>query len=125
MIYDKKDKYKNCIEDISDASFSESNINRCVGEDLEFFHYDVIYEKYKIMASIDSRIKAELYDECFKIAGTEESFAQGCDEIQKDALDLMWQGFDFYNDIKNNGEIYTFTKGAIGKDNFINVLNQL
>lgn len=33
------------------------------------------------MSAMDSKIKSELYSKCYQVAGTDESFAQGCDEL--------------------------------------------
>lgn len=75
MVKSKQEKYKKCIENISDASFTETNINNCVGEDLEFLYHDIQYERYKIMSSIASKVTKEIYENCYKNAGIDEEFA--------------------------------------------------
>ena len=70
-IKEKKKGYKDCLEKISDSNFSEDAINTCVGEDFEFFDFDIDYERMKVQSRIISKVDYLMIEKCYKIAKEE------------------------------------------------------
>lgn len=62
MVDIKKDKYRACIQNITDGVFSEQNITNCLGENLEFFYYDIDYELYKIKGRFANKITTMVFE---------------------------------------------------------------
>ena len=67
----KKKGYKECLEKLSDNNFSEDAINKCIGEDFEFFDFDIDYERMKVKSRIISKVDYLMIEKCYKIAKEE------------------------------------------------------
>ena len=70
------------------------------------------------MAVLDTKIRKMFIKECYKPAGVIEEFAAGCDVLEKDTLDMMWNGLEFVELIEINKEKYLFEYGKIPGDEF-------
>lgn len=125
MVDTKKEKYRTCIQNITDGVFTEQNITHCLGENMEFFYYDIDYELYKIKGRFASKINTMVFDLCHKIAGLDREFAYGCDRFLTDTEDYIWNGFDFYNLATDNKLKYLETMGRIPEGVFNQMLGSL
>lgn len=66
-----------------------------MGKDSTYVVNDFDYLTRGILSLYDSRIRKFMIKNCYKEAGLTESFADSCDTLEKDILNLLWQEFDF------------------------------
>lgn len=114
-IFNRKNKYSNCINQISDSGFSEENINNCIGENLQYFYLDCSFEMLKIKSRIASRIKKIIKNNCTSLANNNKSDKVVCEDLSANALEMMWNDFNFHRYLLENQEQFLFTRGAINE----------
>ena len=66
-----------------------------------------------------------IFDLCYKEAGVDKEFAAGCDRISEDAMDFVWEGLAFYDQINNDKDNYMVIFGNIPYDILQAILKNL
>jgi len=121
-----KDKYELCLDDLEDKEFLlEESRDKCVGKDLEFITLDYEYELGIMQSLTDTQIRKLFISSCYSLAGDDYKFANGCNLEEQDALEMLWQGLDFFQIIKANQNKYVKTMGKMPLNVFISLRTQL
>ncbi len=77
------------------------------------------------MARGDTKVRKFFYDDCSSVAGTIEEFSVGCDLMQRDTLDMLWNGLDFVELLEINKDKYLIEYSKIPEEDFDNLLEEL
>ena len=120
-----EEEYSNCIKEIEDEEYTQEKIDECVGRNFIKVVLDIKYITLKIMAKLDTKMRRMFISECYDPAGVIEEFSVGCDVLEKDVLDMMWNGLEFVELVEINKEKYLFEYGKIPNDNFRSLFVQL
>ena len=120
-----EDEYSTCIKDITDSEYTEDKIDECVGKNFIKVVLDIKYETLKIMAKGDTQVRRFFVDYCYVPAGLVEEFSVGCDFMERDTLDMLWNGLDFVELIEVNKEKYLDEYGKVPQESFSQVMAQL
>lgn len=120
-----EEEYKECINNIHDQVFTQEEIEECVGVNFKKVILDIKYETLKIISRGDSRVKEFYLEHCYKVAGTNEQFANACDEMEKDVLDLLWNAMDFVQICRINEDKYLSVISAMPRETFETLMNEL
>ena len=120
-----EDEYSKCLKDISDEEYTEDKIDECVGKNFIKVVLDIKYETLKIMARADTKVRRYFIDKCYVPAGVQEDFSVGCDLMEKDSLDLMWNGMDFVELLEINKEKYMLEYGKVPEETFSQIMASL
>lgn len=120
-----EEEYTKCLKDIPDEDYTEDKIDECVGKNFIKVVLDIKYETLKIMARADTKVRRYFIDKCYISAGVQEDFSVGCDLMEKDSLDLMWNGMDFVELLEINKEKYMLEYGKVPEENFDQIMASL
>lgn len=120
-----ENNYRDCINKISDVDFSETSINNCIGKDFKFYMNDIKYENRKILSRVDSKIDQLMLEGCYKQAGLNLNFAQSCDLLQTDIIDILWANLNFFDLIQDNKRKYVGLFANIPANTFDALLNDI
>ena len=60
--------YLRCLKDLSDENFTDEWIAKCIGSDFRYLKNDLEYEKMKLMATFEAKVKIILIENCFNLA---------------------------------------------------------
>ena len=126
--YDLKvyeDEYTNCITEIPADGFSQDAVDACTGRDMIKVALDIKYVTMRTMSKMDSRIKELFVHNCFQPHLHDEITAVGCDIMERDALNLMWAGLNFFLIIEANKQKYLFDYAKLPYDLFQSLLDEL
>lgn len=93
-------------------------MNECVGKNFIKVVLDIKYVTLKIMARADTKIRKYFIDLCYTPAGTVEEFSVGCDLMERDTLDMLWNGLDFVELLEINKDKYLIEYAKIPEDTF-------
>ena len=124
-IQEYENSYSECINNISENDFTEKKINECVGTDFQNLLDDLDFLEKKIISKIEQRIRHLFIEECYKPAGLDEVFSNACDLLEKDCLNLLWEEFNFYKLLLDNGNKYLYEHAKLNKDIFENLMKFL
>jgi hypothetical protein len=125
VLKDYEEEYSSCIKAIDDGDFSNDKISECVGRNFIKVVLNVKYETLKAMAIADTTVRRYFLDFCYRPAGTVEEFSTGCDIMESDTIDMIWNGFDFIDLLEDNREKYLEEYGKIPSGAFYELLSQL
>jgi hypothetical protein len=120
-----EEEYKKCIDDIPDDNYTDEQIDECVGKNFIKVVLDIKYETLKIMSRADTRIRKYFISSCYTPAGTIEEFSVGCDYMERDTLDFMWNGLDFIELLEINKSKYLNEYGKIPREDFKKTMDEL
>ena len=120
-----EDEYSACIKEIPDEEYCEDKIDECVGKNFIKVVLDIKYETLKTMARADTKIRKILIDNCYEQAGTNEEFSVGCDNLERDILDLAWNGLSFVELAETNRDKYLVEYGKVPVENFKKTIDGL
>jgi hypothetical protein len=120
-----EEEYSACIKEIPDSEYSEDKIDECVGKNFIKVILDIKYETLKVMARADTKLRQFFIHSCYMPAGTEEEFSVGCDNMERDTLDLLWNGLDFVQLLELNREKYLVEYGKVSREAFKAVIAEL
>jgi hypothetical protein len=126
--YDLKvyeDEYTNCISEIPGEGFSQDEVDACTGRDMIKVALDIKYVTMRTMSKMDTRIKELFIDHCFQPHLHDEILTVGCDIMERDALNLMWAGLNFFLIIEANKQKYLYEYARLPFDLFQKLLNEL
>jgi hypothetical protein len=113
-----QDEYSTCISEIPDDDYTDEKIDACVGKNFIKVVLDIKYETLKVMARADTKIRKYFIHSCYEPAGTIEEFSVGCDFMERDTLDFMWNGLDFVDLLEINKDKYLNEYGKIPREDF-------
>lgn len=108
-----EESYIQCITDLADNDFAEETVNNCVGSDLIYVTNDVIYERKKLIGRADKKIRDYMLANCYEVAQSNEAQSNGCDLLQRDVLDLLWDELNIEATIDYHRAKYLFTYGEV------------
>ena len=117
-----EEEYLECFKNLEDEDFSQMNIEGCVGKSFIKVVLDIKYISLKVMAHLDTFLRKIFFDECYTPAAEEPEFSIGCDVLEKDILDMMWNGLEFHELSEINKEKYTVEYGKVPADVFMAIL---
>jgi hypothetical protein len=120
-----EDEYSNCLREIPDEEFTQDKIDECVGKNFIKVVLDIKYETLKIMARADTKARHFFIKGCYENAGTIEEFSVGCDFMERDTLDMLWNGLDFLELLEINKDKYLIEYGKIPHEDFKNTIGLL
>lgn len=120
-----EDEYSACIKEIPDEEYCEDKIDECVGKNFIKVVLDIKYETLKTMARADTKIRKIFISNCYEEAGTNEEFSVGCDNMERDTLDLTWNGLDFVQLLEINRDKYLIEYGKMPAENFKKTIDAL
>ena len=117
-----EEAYTKCLEDIPKNDYTEKRIKDCVGEDFSLVDNDISFERKKVLGSADRKIRNIMIEYCYKVAGLDTVISNGCDLIERDALDLLWAGLNFPSLLSYHSQKYLFEYGQVPSTVFTNVI---
>lgn len=120
-----EEQYKKCVDDIPDDNYTDEQIDECVGKNFIKVVLDIKYETLKVMSRADTTIRKFFITSCYTPAGTIEEFSVGCDYMERDALDFMWNGLDFVELLEINKSKYLNEYGKIPREDYKQVIDLL
>jgi hypothetical protein len=120
-----EEEYSACIKEIPDEEYCEDKIDECVGKNFIKVVLDIKYETLKTMARADTKIRQIFIHSCYEAAGTNEEFSVGCDNMERDTLDLTWNGLDFVQLLEINRDKYLKEYGKVPAANFKQAIDEL
>jgi hypothetical protein len=120
-----EEEYSACIKEIPDEEYCEDKIDECVGKNFIKVVLDIKYETLKTMARADTKIRQIFIRSCYEAAGTNEEFSVGCDNMERDTLDLTWNGLDFVQLLEINRDKYLTEYGKVPAANFKQAIDEL
>ena len=118
-------EYKECLSELKDNEFNDEQIEECMGQHFLKFILDVKYETMIAISKEDSAVRRIFIDLCYAEAGRDLPFATGCDLMEQDVLELLWNGLDFNEIIALNREKYTKDLGIMPKVVYADIMDQL
>ena len=118
-------EYKECIQEIKDNEYNDESIQECTGQNFIKFILDVKYETMIIISKEDSAVRRIFIDLCYAEAGRDLPFATGCDLMEQDILELLWNGLDFNEIIALNREKYTKDLGLMPKHIYQEIMERI
>ena len=118
-------EYSKCIKDIDDDKYTSEEVDLCVGKNFLKVVLDIKYITLKVMAKADSSIRKLMIENCYKKAMAIEEFSMGCDVLEKDLLDMMWNGLEFVELVEINKDKYLVEYGKVPPEVFNNIKSLL
>lgn len=118
-------EYTTCITEIASDAYSQEAIDACTGRDLIKVALDIKYVTMRTMSKMDTKIRGIFVENCFKPYLEDELVVNGCDVMERDALNLMWAGLHFYQIIEANKQKYLFEYSHVPFDVYENLLGRL
>lgn len=89
-----EEAYKECLDNLSNANFTEQSVSSCVGNDMIYVLNDIDYERRQILGRSDAKIRAYMAKYCYGMA-TDVHGATSCDLMERDILTLLWEELNF------------------------------
>jgi hypothetical protein len=110
------EKYRGCMENYADESFTEETINGCVGFRFSRFLNDIDFEIKKILARVEDSIRNLFSVHCYDMFPDDYEKLLDCEILEKDTIDLMWQNLNFYDTTNGHKEKYLVNEGHLPLD---------
>lgn len=77
------------------------------------------------MSRADTKLRSYFTKSCYEEAEEDLNFLTGCNLLEQDLLDLMWNGLNFLKLLTANKENYTMEFGEVSNDTFEGIINGL
>lgn len=90
-----EDEYLACLDEIQDEDFTETAVEGCLGKDFLKLQLDIKYETMKIISKAEDKLRHFFVYHCYIPVGEDEMKTVGCDLLQRDMLDAIWNCMDF------------------------------
>ena len=119
-----EEAYKDCIDELSDANFTEDSVDACVGKDMIYVLNDIDYERRQILARSDAKIRAYMKAYCYS-ASSSVAEATSCDLLERDVLTLLWEELNFSVLVSYHRSKYTVDAGQVSDGVFDKVVSYL
>ena len=120
-----EEEYATCIKEIADEEYTEEKVEECIGSNFIKVVLDIKYETLKVMARADTRVRKFFVEHCYVPAGEVEEFSVGCDHMERDTLDMLWNGIDFVSLLELNRDKYLIEYGKVPEENYKAVMDEL
>lgn len=120
-----EEEYSTCIREIPDEEYTQEKVDECVGRNFIKVVLDIKYVTLKVMAKLDTKVRKMFIRRCYQPAKTVEEFSEGCDVLERDVLDMLWNGLEFVELVEINKEKYLFEYGKIPNETFRDLFSQL
>ena len=108
----------NCLKKIPQEAWVLRELVICVGKNFSSIKNDIKYEKRKLLARAESRVRRVMADQCYSEAGLDLKQSRACDLMERDMLELLWSEMNYPALLKYHKEKYTFTHGSLKAENF-------
>lgn len=122
-VYEKE--YKECLDQIKMENYNQEKINECVGENFIKMALDVKYVTMKMMSRNEQDLRLFFVTGCYAKAANNENFSMACDYLERDVLDLMWNGLDITGILKLNKTKYLSEYAVMPKKAFKDIIEYL
>ena len=119
-----EEAYKECLDNLSDANFTEESVNSCVGNDMIYVLNDIDYERRQILGRSDAKIRAYMAEYCYKPADGVAG-ATSCDLMERDILTLLWEELNFGILVSYHRSKYTIDAAQVPEAVFDKVVSYL
>lgn len=119
-----EEKYKDCIKKTPWLDYTQDTVDACVGENYDTVELDVDFEKYKIQAQGEAKLRESMFEFCYNVTHDEKQL-QGCDLMEKDAIDLMWMELNFAESIATNKVKYLFEFAKLDEQIYKRLIEEL
>lgn len=113
-----EDKKLGCLEKIPQEAWVLRELVICVGKNFSRIKNDMQYERRKLLARAESRVRRVMADKCYSEAGLDLAQSRACDLMEKDMLELLWDEMNYPALLKFHREKYIFTHGKLPADKF-------
>lgn len=120
-----EDEYSACIREIKDADYTEEAIDECLGKNFIKVTLDLKYIILKVMSKADTKVRQIFIEDCYSAAGIDEKFSTACDLMERDILDMLWNGLDFLGLVDLNKMKYLEEWGEMPEQNYNAIYNEL
>ena len=120
-----EEEYSECIKEIPMENYTEDKIDECIGANFIKVVLDIKYETLKIISRGDMKVRKFFIEHCYVPAGINEIFSMACDLMERDTLDMMWNGLDFVELLEMNKLKYIQEYGKIPYTNFKDIIELL
>lgn len=120
-----EEEYSKCIKDVPDEEYTQEKVDECVGRNFIKVVLDIKYVTLKVMARLDTKVRKTFIRDCYEHAGVVEEFSEGCDVMERDVIDMLWNGLEFVELVEINKEKYLFEYGKIPNDTFRTLFGEL
>jgi len=120
-----EDEYSMCLKEIPDDNYTEESVDQCIGVNFIKVSLDLKYVILKVMAKADARVRSIFIKFCYTPAGVVEEISNVCDLMERDILDLLWNGFDFMSLVELNKNKYLQVYGVLPQEFYDNIMNSL
>ncbi len=110
-----EENYKKCLDEIKDDWFDDFQIEECTGLKNLKLSIDIKYIMMRFLSWTENLLRNLFMSLCYQKSNNVEEFRQGCDEIERDVIDLLWLGLNFSSCIETNKDKYLILKGALPK----------
>ena len=113
-----QEKKIDCLEKIPKEAWVLRELVICVGRNFSKVKNDLKYEKKKLLARAESRVRRVMAEECYSNAGLDMTQSRSCDLLEKEAIELLWDEMNYPALLKYHKEKYTFTHSKMNKEKF-------
>ena len=120
-----EEEYEQCLLEIPDDEYCQDRIDACLGENMFKVHLDVKYETMKIVSNAEHKIRIFFIRHCYTKTDGDLKFSEGCDLMESDILDLIWNGFNFIELTELNRRKYVDSYATIPIEVFTDIINGL
>ena len=120
-----ENEYSICLKEIPESEYTEQSIDDCMGQNFIKVNLDLKYIILKVMSKADEKVRKIFIDECYSPAGAIEEYSSSCDLMERDILDLLWNGLDFLNLIDLNKSKYLQDYGSLPESSYSAMFEQL
>jgi hypothetical protein len=111
-------KKLDCLKKIPKEAWVLRELVTCVGRNFNRIRNDIKYEKRKLLARAESRVRRVMAEQCYSEAGLDLQQSRACDLMERDMLELLWDEMNYPALLKYHREKYTFTHGKLSVENF-------
>jgi hypothetical protein len=107
-----------CLRKIPQEAWVLRELVICVGKNFNTIRNDIKYEKRKLLARAESRVRRVMAEQCYSEAGLDLKQSRACDLMERDMLELLWDEMNYPALLKFHKEKYTFTHGKLSTEYF-------
>ena len=120
-----ENEYGLCIKEIKDENYTEESLDECLGKNFIKVSLDLKYIIMKVMAKADEKIRRIFISDCYGPAGLVQEFSNSCDLMERDLLDLLWNGLDFIGIVDLNKSKYLTEYGLLPESTYSKIYEKL
>jgi hypothetical protein len=120
-----EEEYSACIREIPDSGYTEEALDECLGKNFIKVTLDLKYIILKVMAKADTKVRQIFITHCYASAGTDEQFSTACDLMERDVIDMLWNGLDFVALADLNKQKYLDEWGEMPADTYNELFEEL